>query len=291
VSVSSVFEIDRVPADITWQNFASRYFDCDRPVVVEGVTRGWTAANTWSTAHLDAVFQQSDAVWKRHLWYELDGKIIADDYETPPIVQEALRSERSFVRDKNVRIWTSHKGNVTRLHYDLNSLFVFNVQVLGMKDWTIVNPLTPPSFHPGIALARSKVSTLAETAQHSRFRVHAGDMVFLPPYWAHEVISVGTDNVNLNWVGTKRSRPSDSPVARREAEILSVLSYVDRVKPLGYVRRYGAGGEELRRTLTDGLSPLRLARRLARELVAIPQLLIDREAKELLRNQMSEFND
>lgn len=290
MSVNSAFEIDRVPADITWENFASRYFDRDRPVVVEGVTRGWTAANVWSTAHLDTVFQQSDAVWKRHLWYELDSHLLADDYEMPPIVQEALHSERSYVREKNVRVWTSRKGNVTRLHYDLNSLFVFNVQVLGEKDWTIINPLTPPSFHPFISLARSKVSTLAATARHCRFRVHAGDMVFLPPYWAHEVVSVGADNVNLNWVGTKRSRPSDSPLARREAEILSMLSYLDRLKPLGFVRRYGAGGEELRRTLTEGLSPLHLVRRLARELAAIPQLLTDREAKELLRNLVSEFN-
>ena len=68
---------------------------------------------------------------------------LANDYQTPQIINQFLDSPESVPRTELMRIWIHKMGNVSSWHYDSNMVNVFNIQVTGKKEFILVSPETP----------------------------------------------------------------------------------------------------------------------------------------------------
>lgn len=128
-----------------------------------------------------------------------------DDSESIEVLGEYVK--KSVMQN----LWISPGGITVGLHYDQAENF--NFQLRGEKTFTL--------YPPGVR-AYYPLSMFSETAQISRvyrqgpnpdlskyprfdptravsIELRAGDVLYLPAYWWHQVTSYGNENVNLNF--------------------------------------------------------------------------------------------
>ncbi|HWA11344.1 MAG TPA: cupin domain-containing protein [Opitutaceae bacterium] len=267
--------------DMSFDRFYTEFFQPEQPVIIAGATDGWGANQKWNAEALLDQLKESKSTVKRQLWYDNDSQFLREDYAVPAFVERSLDGKYSYTRDKNCRFWIHPPGNVTPWHYDGNYLYVFNVQVKGAKEWWMVSPETPLASFPF-----SNITAPFSCPQPSREIVYAtfvaeeGDMVFLPPLWAHRVLTV-KNSINLNWVGTKKGATARSKLDAREKEILKLATLPGGAKliirmggagSMDYFNQYGGGGWPLIRELTADTSAVAALARAAKELAAARSL-------------------
>lgn len=289
-SESAGVKIDRIPCDTSAEVFRRDYFDPEIPVIITDVTAGWPAAQKWNLQHLSELLATRPDL-ERSQWFQMEDSLLGDDYEQPAVVTAALAPELSVARLDNVRVWLHERGHTTSLHHDGNLLFVFNVQVKGTKSWRLISPHSHVAYN---FLSRVPVFTFhSAPADEIRrmgvelleFDLQEGEMVYIPPLWAHQVVSVGHENINLNWVATRRA-PKPSHRLRREQEVLGTMQRLVSFRPteillnrlLGgstgaYLENFAGVGEDLVDQLTSDVNRRAVARRLVTEIATIPRAL------------------
>ena len=127
---------------------------------------------------------------------------IRDDYRLP-----AMMEEKRIVRGK---FWMSGRGLVTPLHYD--AVETFHWVVRGAKrflcyrpgvrnyypfPWTTTAPFISqldPDQHDPARYPRFKDATPVD------FELKAGEILYLPAFWWHQVYSLAEINVSVNFV-------------------------------------------------------------------------------------------
>lgn len=105
-----------------------------------------------------------------------------------------------------INVWLGKAGTITETHHDNSYNFFF--QVRGRKRFTMFAPGTPlylyPCLHPHIA--HSQVDILSpNTSRYPLFdladaitvELGPGDLLVLPPYWLHHVLTL-EDSVSIN---------------------------------------------------------------------------------------------
>lgn len=112
-------------------------------------------------------------------------------------------------------IWIGRRGIVTSTHYD--ATYNFFIQLQGKKRFTLIPPTESmylyPCLHPHYGHSQVNIS-LSETledqvkvlSQFPAFEgskavtvdVEAGQMLFVPPFWFHQVETTGTESVSVN---------------------------------------------------------------------------------------------
>ncbi len=225
---NNYFEIAREPADISFERFCSQYYDNETPVIIESVTKNWSATQHWTEKYIRDELSKEDTAKAASLWYWMERGTLENDYATPVIIDNLLASDATFARSEVMRIWIHSKGNVSSWHYDANMVNVFNVQVTGQKEWVIVSPQTPLDCYPFInfVIMGASDEKMLRHKVHSRFNLNQGDMLYLPPLWIHKVISRETENISLNWIFTKKETEVSSKGLTRELERYFLQEYL-----------------------------------------------------------------
>src|SRR5436305_8730050 len=91
--------------DMDFDRFYGDYFKPARPVIVAGITNGWSANSKWNAEVLLNQLEESASTVKRALWYDNDSQFLREDYEVPAIVTRSLDAKYSYTRDANCRFW------------------------------------------------------------------------------------------------------------------------------------------------------------------------------------------
>jgi Cupin superfamily protein len=269
--------------DMDFQGFYENYFKPELPVIISGITADWGARSKWNAADLLNQLKDSKNTIKRALWYDNDSQFLKEDYAIPAFVAKCLEPVHSYTRDANCRFWIHPPGNVTPWHYDGNYLYVFNVQVKGAKEWSMISPETPVTSFPFSNITAPFCSRQSSREiSYATFRAEEGDMVFLPPLWAHRVLTV-ENSINLNWVGTKKGATAGSRLEKREKEILKLATLPGFSKlilrpggpgAMNYFKEYGGVGWPLIKELTVGTSPVSALTRAAKEYASLLSLAL-----------------
>ena len=226
---SGFFEIAREPSSITFEAFSESYLVPEKPVVIEGVGNDWLARQRWTESYLRERLAQESSASAASLWYWMDRDTLNEDYSTPEFVSQCLDAPSTFPRNQHNRIWVNKKEDMSSWHYDGGIVNVFNVQVKGRKEWFLVSPDTPLDCYPFtnfcIIDGKSDDERFADKI-HTRFFLNEGDMVYIPPVWFHKVISCEKENINLNWLFTKKATAATSATLKREVERYMINDYL-----------------------------------------------------------------
>ncbi len=222
------FEIARESAQISFDDFCKRYYDCEQPVIIEKVGAGWPARKRWNEAYIREKLARESSAKAASLWYWMERETLNEDYHSPAIINQLLDSDKVFPRTEIMRIWLHHKGNVSSWHYDANMVNVFNVQVTGRKEWLLVSPETPLACYPFVnfAVMDGNDQKNLRNKIHTRFYLNEGDMLYIPPLWFHKVISCEEENISLNWIFTKKETSVTSRTLKRELERYYLQEYL-----------------------------------------------------------------
>ena len=104
--------------------------------------------------------------------------------------------------DHNTYLWLSFENFTTQFHYDVDPNLYY--QIYGNKKWRIISPkywnsmYVYPSLHP--SHRQSQVINILND-NTIEFELNAGDMLFLPSYWFHQVQTISNWSASINfWV-------------------------------------------------------------------------------------------
>ena len=228
VAAPGKFEIAREPADISFERFYRDYFLPEKPVLIEGLARDWPAREKWTAGYLKEVLSRDPSAKVWELWYIGPRGMLGQDFDEPEIISRLYADRDCHPYERNVRVWVHRAGNLSVWHYD-GTESVFNLHVTGEKQWYLVSPQTPLPFYPFTGFAR-----LGEGEDHVRgtsytvVTARAGDLLYLPPLWTHQVLSLKEENINLTWAFTKKATDIVSPAFERESSRYHFDQYFSR---------------------------------------------------------------
>lgn len=222
------FEIAKEPADISFDKFWNEYFIPERPFIIENIGADWPALKRWNETYLLARLAKENQAKAASLWYWMEKDCLNDEYTTPAIIDKTLAAKKTvFWRTRAMRVWIHGKNNLSSWHYDANMVSVFNIQVTGRKKWSLISPETPIDYYPftNFGILDSQGNNIFQDKIHTCFELNAGDMLFLPPLWIHQVEACEDENISLNWLVTKKQTQVVSKTLQRDLERYSISEY------------------------------------------------------------------
>ena len=224
------FEIARENSDISFTDFQRRYYESEQPVVIENIGAQWPAKDLWTEDYIREQLSREPTAKAASLWYWMEKGTLEKDYETPEVINQFLDSPEVFPRTELMRIWIHKMGAVSSWHYDANMVNVFNVQVTGKKEFILVSPETPLDCYPftSFAIMDNNDERIFQKKIYTKATLNEGDMLYIPPLWFHKVFSLGEENINLNWIFTKKETSVSTKTLTRELERYSLQTYLSK---------------------------------------------------------------
>lgn len=218
----------RERADIPFSTFCERYFDTETPVVIENAGADWPARNLWTEKYIHDQLSKEPSAKAASLWYWMEKGTLENDYETPGLITRLTEHPDIFPRTELMRIWIHKRGNISSWHYDANMVNVLTVQVTGKKEWLLVSPETPLDCYPftNFAIMDGDDEKIFRRNIHTKVILNEGDMLYVPALWFHKVFSLGEENINLNWIFTKKETAVSTTTLTRELERYSIQEYL-----------------------------------------------------------------
>ena len=284
-------KIDQVlMSEFNYDNFIDEYLVPEKPLLIR-------QAITFDTEVLTPTYIRenfADENKRQAGWFDAD-LVENGIIQIPEFVKQILKRDDMAVRKSPMRLFMQPGGHITLPHYDGNSLHGLNQQVLGKKHWIITSPNTPlpniPFMFAGLVGKDFKYDP--QKFDFYEFDTVPGDILFLPRYWYHEVHSLGEINLNMNWVFTPRRPNLSSILGRREVEIVKLrktIPFVNRAFFPDKFSNYGGQGEELIKVYSEGVTTFQMLRRLFRELMGYPRLLMLAKQIKARANDFSKNN-
>jgi len=220
------FEIHRVNKDIDFDTFYHKFFVSEIPVIIDGVGVDWLATTKWNAKYLQEALSREQSVENHKAFFTMNENTMGSDYDIPDVINMLLRSTKIFPQRKNTRIWINSRNNTSHWHYDSSLESVFNVQIKGRKEWYLISPQTPPHCYPytNLVLLEDDRKILKDKI-FTCFILNVGDLLYIPPLWFHKITSLEQENINLNWVMTKKKTKIISRTLIREIERYSFDNY------------------------------------------------------------------
>lgn len=224
------FEIAREPASISLDTFIEKFYQTETPVIIENIGKNWPAISLWTEDYIREKLAKDTKAKAASLWYWMEKGTLEEDYKTPEIIDQLLASTDVFPRTEMMRIWAHPKGNVSSWHYDANMVNVFNVQMTGKKEWLLVSPETPLTCYPftSFAVMDNNDDKIFKKKKYTQLILNKGDMLYIPPLWFHKVSSLDEENLNLNWIFTKKATQIKSCALVRELDRYALQSYLSQ---------------------------------------------------------------
>jgi hypothetical protein len=267
--------IPRLHIDRDADRFVEEFYVHEKPVIFpKAVQTDGTALE--SCSRLSARIAADDRKTERTMWYDVREGVLDHICQTPAVVSRVMNAEGAFLRENCVRIWFNSRYHVSPWHYDGHSLHVFNLQLCGRKRWMIVDPDTPLCPIPFNNICLRQNESLAGK-RHYEFTLEEGDLLFLPRYWFHRVVSEGELNVNVNWVLMSKAKAVDSRIARREAELMRFKDVFYPLMPRKsrwLVDNYAGCGRVAVRHLTRDVPPAAVMARIGKEIMTVPLFIL-----------------
>jgi hypothetical protein len=109
-------------------------------------------------------------------------------------IVNGVEDDQSMEVCNTLRLWKHDKGAFTPWHYDGNGADLFNVSLKGSK----IFYLAPPDKFPVYPL--SNVALTYPFKETSNVHLLPGDMLYIPAYWFHKVITIEDATMNMNYV-------------------------------------------------------------------------------------------
>lgn len=264
--------IDKIPlSDMSYDIFVSKYLLPEKPVILTGIDNYDESEIT--VGRVKELFKDES---KRNIgWY--DAPLDPSDKVIPSFLQKVFTREDISVRPLPMRLFMQPKGHKTLFHYDGNSLHGFNLQVKGKKHWYLISPHTPLDSAPLMFVSLVPRGFTPDEQRHDYYDIETGpgEMLFLPRYWVHSVSTLAEENINYNWVVTPMSPNNESPLGRRESELIFLrkkLPFINKFL-LDDFGKYGGKGEVITERYVKDVGSLRLLTRIAKELSVVPKTL------------------
>jgi lysine-specific demethylase 8 len=124
---------------------------------------------------------------------------LLEDFSNPPYV----KAKQVYLTN----LWFGPAGNVTRLHYDVPNNFF--AQIRGRKRFVLFPPTETARLYPHrtkaynmsrVDLERPDLAAFPkfQSARRLECIVQAGDLLFLPAYWWHQVYSLD-EGISINF--------------------------------------------------------------------------------------------
>ena len=239
-------EIDKINlSELSHEEFVEKYLLQEKPLVIQQVM---TFDKTVLTSKY--ILENFTNENKREAgWFDAD---LVDDkaIKIPELVKSILERQDMSVRESPMRLFMQPGGHVTLPHYDGNSLHGLNQQIIGKKRWIVTSPNTPLPNIPFMfaCLVGKKFKYDPDIHDFYDFETEPGDLLFLPRYMIHEVHSLESVNLNLNWVCTPTFPNESNLLGLREVEIVKLrktLPFINKAFFPDEFTNYGGRGQEL----------------------------------------------
>lgn len=118
---------------------------------------------------------------------------------------------RELNKNKNIkatdeyRIWQHKKNNITPWHYDGNGIDVINICFTGKKKFLLAEPNSQITF------SFTNLTILETNNKLHEFILEPGDLLLIPRFWFHKVISLENDTTTMNFCITNKYRNNNVP--------------------------------------------------------------------------------
>ena len=131
---------------------------------------------------------------------------------------DALLADPLLLHSDVIRLWKHNAGNVTRWHYDGNGTDLLNISLQGAKDFY----LAPPNSLPVYPL--SNIALPIDFRETVRVEIKAGDLLLIPAYWFHKVVTTADQTLNINYVMYNKNNPQVATDRHQELFMLHKLA-------------------------------------------------------------------
>jgi len=228
--------IPRTTSLLEAAEFERNYSRASQPVVLENPVPDWSALADWNVdafaAHLgdaevviglsdDAVFRENSG--ERASFSSFAQRLLSDmpvgkkGVVNLPMERLGSMAEQAspppstlHVKSPITQVWLSPCNAITTLHYDLSDVLV--VQVKGTKRWSLYHPndwrrlyprsmFKPLGYHGRVDIDAPDLKRFPrfEAAQRFEAVVEAGQAIFVPAGWWHQVYSLGSENISVHY--------------------------------------------------------------------------------------------
>jgi hypothetical protein len=130
---------------------------------------------------------------------------------------KAIQNDPNIIVENEWRIWKHNKNNFTKWHYDGNGSDLLNISVSGSKRFY----LAPPNSFPVYPL--SNIGLDINFKEHIVYDLMPTDMLFIPAYWFHQVLTLEDDTVNVNF--TMFNKKNHIVANPRDSELFMVHKF------------------------------------------------------------------
>lgn len=107
------------------------------------------------------------------------------------ILNELKKNDNIKIYDE-YRIWNHEKNNITPWHYDGNGIDVINICFNGKKKFILSEPNSQITF-PFTNI------TIINTSFKQEYILEPGDLLLIPRFWFHKVISLESETITINF--------------------------------------------------------------------------------------------
>jgi hypothetical protein len=91
------------------------------------------------------------------------------------------------------RVWNHEKNNITQWHYDGNGIDVINICFNGKKKFILTEP------NSQITLPFTNITLLETYDRKYEYILEPGDLLLIPRFWFHKVISLKNETITMNF--------------------------------------------------------------------------------------------
>jgi hypothetical protein len=106
----------------------------------------------------------------------------------------AYENDPSLLHSDTIRVWRHNKNNLTRWHYDGNGADLLNISLQGKKRFYLAPPNTLPVY------PFTNIAWRYDFKETHIVEIEPGDMLFLPAYWFHKVLTLENNTININYI-------------------------------------------------------------------------------------------
>jgi hypothetical protein len=177
-------------AEITYDIFYNQHVLQNKPCIVKNFINEYNCKKSKINENISKDYIEYNIGTKKAYKNKYDSSICKNQ-----LVLGLENDKENIIIDK-FRLWKHNAGNITDWHCDGNGCDLFNISIDGAKDFYLAPPNSFPVY-PFIDVVPPLPYSLKETY---KVRLTEGDMLYIPAFWFHKVITLEDNTKNLNYI-------------------------------------------------------------------------------------------